>query len=87
MRLTVVYDGCWSVAYDRITAFWQQQPDVTRDGTAYRYGGCRIEVTPLPDRPLGRWSMPQTQVRFTGDDRDAAVIYRRFFLAFLSAGG
>lgn len=83
MRLTVVYDGCWSVAYDRIAAFWQQQPD----GTAYRYGGCRIEVTPLPDRPLGRWSMPQTQVRFTGDDRDAAIIYRRFFLAFLSAGG
>lgn len=60
MRLTVAYDGCWSVAYDRITAFWQQQPDVTRDGTAYR---------------------------FTGDDQDAAVIYRRFFLAFLSAGG
>lgn len=75
------------MSYERIAAFWQQQPDVTRDGTAYRYGGCRIEVTPLPDRPLGRWSMPQTQVRFTGNDQDAAVIYRRFVLAFLSAGG
>lgn len=87
MRLTVAYDGCWAVAYDRIDAFWRQQPDVTGDGTVHRYGGCRIEVTRLPDRTLGRWSMPQTQVRFTGDDRDTAAIYRRFFLAFLSAGG
>lgn len=81
------YSGCWAIAYDRIAAFWQQQDDVSFDGTAYWYGSCRIAVIPLPDRLLGRWPMPQTQVVFRGDDSDTKTIYRRFFLQFLSAGG
>lgn len=81
------YSGCWGISAERIHAFWRQQSDVSFDGTFYWYGSCRIAVRPLPDRLLGRWPMPQTQVEFTGDDPDTQRIYRRFFLQFLSAGG
>ena len=78
--LICVPAGAAEVDCDSVYCF--RQEDFSQEAAVT--GIC---LTDLPDRTLGRWSMPQTQVRFTGDDRDTAAIYRRFFLAFLSAGG
>ena len=78
----------WSIAYERIAAFFSVQEDVRAEGEGrYFFGGCEIRLTPLPPRRVGRFCFPQTRAEFDGLEEDRDTIHRRFVLQFISAGG
>ncbi len=78
----------WSISAERIEAFFLAQTDLREIGKGrYARGLCELRVTPLPERPLGRFFFPQTRVEFEGPEEEASALHRRFVLQFLSAGG
>ena len=83
----MVLEENWGVPIGRIREFFSVQPDVTREGEDFVFGGCRIILTPISGHFLGPWEMPRTQVRMEGSQEDVRTIHRRFYLRFLSAGG
>ena len=72
MGAEAMYDEVWAVDAERIRAFFKD----------HRY---EVTIEPLADRKLGSMVMPQTRIVITGDDADE--LYRRFYLAFMTAGG
>lgn len=83
----MVLDENWGIPMDRIAGFFSGEPEVTAQGDAFLFGGCRITLTPLPGHHLGPWEMPLTRVLMEGPEADVQTIHRRFYLRFLSAGG
>ena len=78
----------WGLPLVRVEEFFLSQGDVEQIGANhFRFGHCEIQVCALPDQRLGSLVHPRTQVEFFGDSTDIDVIYRRFVLNFLSAGG
>ena len=77
----------WSISHERITAFFLAQEDVCPEGdNCYSFGSCEIRLTVLPERMLGGFRFPQTQVAFSGPEAETEAIHRRFMLQFISAG-
>ena len=68
----MTYDEIWAVDPKRVEAFFSDQGD-------------DVTVIPLPDRHLRSMVMPQTRIIITGEN--AEELYRRFYLAFMTAGG
>ena len=84
MRITEI----WSIADERIAAFFSGREDVRANGDgSFSYGRCAIRITPLPERAMGSFRFPQTKVEFNGPEAEAEAIHRRFALQFISAGG
>jgi len=77
----------WAVASEQVEMFFRGQPDVEPTEQGFRFGGCCIALTALPQRGEGFWRTPQTKVTMEGPEADLTTIYRRFFVQFLSAGG
>ena len=77
----------WASGEGRIREFFQTQSDVSAADPDFIYGNCRITLTALEDAKNGIFSFPRTRVRMEGPEEELRVIYRRFFLRFLSAGG
>ena len=78
----------WSVSPRRIADFFLSIGGApAQDEPRYSFAGCTVRLIPLPDRALGRLSLCQTQVCFSGEDVETERIHRAFFLHFLSAGG
>ena len=80
-------EGIWAIPFREADAFFRQQPDVAETETGFCFGGCAIGLAELPPRGEGFWRAPQTKVTMDGPEADLTMIYRRFFLRFLSAGG
>ena len=80
-------DEVWAVEPKQVLSFFQDQPDLEKTETGFRFAACQITLTALPRKGEGFWRIPQTRVVIEGPDADANTIYRRFFLRFLSAGG
>ena len=80
-------DEIWAVESNKVLPFFQEQADLEETGTGFRFAACQITVTALPQKGEGFWRIPQTRVVMEGPDQDVNIIYRRFFLQFLSAGG
>ena len=68
----MTYDEVWAVDANRITAFFKDNND-------------EVTIIPLPDRRLRSMVMPQTRIIISGENADE--LYRRFYLAFITAGG
>ena len=78
----------WSISDDRIRAFFLAQNDILqKERNLFYYGQCKIHLTSLPLRKVGRFGFPQTRIAFDGPDQDVEEIHRRFVLQFISAGG
>ncbi len=78
----------WAIPQERIERFFQSQNDVRQNGNgSYVFGQCKIRITSMPERELGRLRFPQTQMEFEGSEADTENIHRRFVLQFISAGG
>ena len=78
----------WAIPYERIERFFQSQNDVRPDGDGgFFFGQCEIRVKTLPEREIGRFHFPQTQMEFEGPADDVEKTHRRFVLQFISAGG
>ena len=80
-------DEIWGIPLHRARGFFAGQPDVAEGPENFVFRSCRITLTRLPDRPMGSWTLPRTRVVMEGLEEDVAAIHRRFFMAFLSAGG
>ena len=80
-------DEIWSVSLNRITAFFDEQQDITKTTAGYQYQDCLITLTALPPKEAARFAMPRTQVVFEGSDAAVSAIYHRFLIQFLTAGG
>ena len=82
------YAESWAVTYERAKEFWDSQGDVLPMGEGrYRFGSCAIRIDRQQDRRLGSATFPRTLLKIQGETQEAAEIYARFFLRFLSAGG
>lgn len=80
-------EDVWAVDPDRITAFFQEQPDAVPVESGFAFPGCRIAVTALESRRMAGMALPQTRVVFEGEDTAVSAVYKLFLLRFLSAGG
>lgn len=76
----------WAVSTARIQQFLNEQEDISLDDGVYRFGDCTITLTPVTGN-IGTIPVLRTQVCFEGPEEHVKVIYKRFFLRFLSAGG
>ena len=77
----------WALDTGRITAFFEDQQDVTPAGSGFAFRDCRITVTALEPRRMAGMALPQTRVAFDGAETSVMSVYQRFHLRFLSAGG
>ena len=78
----------WAIPLERIERFFRSQNDVRPNGDGgFSLEQCKIRITSLPEREIGRLRFPQTQMEFEGPDADTEEIHRRFVLQFISAGG
>ena len=78
----------WSISLERALAFFRDQPDVTIENDhAFRFRSCRILLTELAPVGAGIWAAKRIRLCIEGETGDVEVIYRRYFLQFLSAGG
>ena len=77
----------WAVDAGRISTFFREQPDAVPTASGFSFRGCRIAVTALEPRAMAGMALPQTRVAFEGEESSVTLIYRRFLLRFLSAGG
>ena len=76
----------WAVSTARIQQFLNQQDDVILNHGVYKFGDCTITLTPDTGN-IGAFTINRTQVCMEGPKEQVEVIYNRFFLRFLSAGG
>ena len=84
----MVKEEVWSIVPERAEAFFQSQPDVTREGRGrYRFGSCAITLTEMKPKGMGIWAAKRIRVRMQGEEADVEDIYHRFLLQFLSTGG
>lgn len=77
----------WALPRERIEAFFRSQPDVIAAGENFCFGSCTVQLIPLENHVLGSLQFPRTRVIFDGGETDVQILYRRFFLRFVSAGG
>lgn len=77
----------WAITLEQAERFFQTQADVAASSEGFLYRSCRIGLKRLEDRPLGSLFLPQTELLLEGSPEDTELIYRRFCLNFLSAGG
>lgn len=77
----------WGISAKDVSAFFQEQKDVSVSEDAFYYQDCRITFTGVEELVFGKWKMPYTKIQFEGPEESVNTIYRRFFLRFLSAGG
>ena len=78
----------WAISPERIEAFFLSQDGGSRRGEGlFAFGDCRVRVAVLPERQMGRFRFPQTQVDFEGPEEETEALHRRFILQFISAGG
>lgn len=78
----------WSISDERIKDFFLTQNDVRQNADdRFSYGQCEVRLSSMPQRQIGRFCFPQTQVEFEGPESDTEEIHRRFVLQFISAGG
>ena len=80
-------EDIWAVDFERIIAFFQEQPDTVPVESGFAFPGCRVGVTALEPRRMAGLALPQTRVVFEGEDAAVSAVYRLFLLRFLSAGG
>ena len=75
----------------RIVSWLTDELALARDDACWVFdcegGNCRIEVSPLPNRAIGRYSIERTLVSISGDKAAIESFYDLFTLQFLSAGG
>ena len=83
----MVIDENWGVSIQRVREFFEVQPDVIQEEQDFRFGRCRITLTPVSGTLLGKWEMPRTRLQMEGPEEEVQIIHRRFYLRFLSAGG
>ena len=83
----MVIDENWGIPVERARAFFRAQPEAAERSGRFFWGGCVITLTPDEDMLAGRWTIPRTQIRFEGPEKDVQAVHHRFFLQFLSAGG
>ena len=76
----------WAVSTARIEAFFNEQAGIMFCDGVYKFGDCTITLTP-DTGSIGAITVGRTQVCFEGPEEQVRVIYKRFFLRFLSAGG
>lgn len=83
------YDEIWGYPCERIREYLLNS-GAGRDGDpceadVYDTAGCRIVLETLPDRRVGKLTLPRTRVRMEGPGAEA--YHQAFFLHFLSGGG
>ena len=84
----MVKEEIWSVALERVQAFFCDQPDVTAESNErFRFRSCRILLTELAPGGTGIWAAKRTKLSLEGEAADVETIYRRYFIQFLSTGG
>lgn len=66
------YDEVWSIEINEVLEFFKDQSG-------------DVSVTALPEKRIGKVSLPQTRVIIKGDNADD--LYRQFFFRFLRGGG
>ena len=78
----------WGIEYQLLYDFFLTQPDVihTENGS-FQFKSCRIHIELLSESILGSLHLPRTSIEFSGESHDVTLIYHRFFMRFLSAGG
>lgn len=77
----------WAVSTERIQHFFERIPDVKPTEKGFCYGKCQISLEPFTAIVMGKWPLQRTRICFEGPKEDTEIIYRKFFLEFLSAGG
>lgn len=77
----------WAVSFEQAERFFLRQTDVKKTDCGFLFRGCNIELSILPHRGEGFWQIPQTKITLEGPEEDLKMIYRRFFVQFVSAGG
>ena len=80
-------DENWAVHPNQVRAFFEAQPGAVATEEGFLLEGCRVHLTVVPGTLLGKWPITRTQIRFEGEPEAVNIVHRRFFLAFLSAGG
>ena len=79
------------IATKRIVSWLDDELVLVRAGADWVFpfegGRCRIAVSPLPARTLGKVSLERTLVTIDGDAQALDEFYRLFTLRFISAGG
>ena len=83
----MIIEENWAISIERARRFWESQPDVTKDGTGYRFGSCRSTLCESAPGPKGLFSLPRTLLRIEGPEAEVSSIHHRFWIRFLSAGG
>lgn len=87
----MIYDETWSYSYDRIEQYLSDcgaaRGEVScdsSDGSVYLLENCEVTISPLPERTVGKLSLPQTRIRISGPGSED--FYHGFYLHFLSGG-
>ena len=83
----MVKEENWAADIRRIRAFFREQPDVTEEQDSFRFRDCRISLTEWKTKDERMWATNRTVIRMEGSNENVEMIYHRFFLRFLSAGG
>ena len=83
----MIKDVNWAVDPQRVQAFFAAQPGAQATEDGFYLEGCRVRLTAVPGTLLGKWPITRTRLCFEGEPDGVEEVYRRFFLAFLSAGG
>lgn len=68
----MMHDEIWAVDANRVKAFFRDNSD-------------DVTIIPLPEKRLRSMVLPQTRIIITGENADE--LYRRFYIAFVTAGG
>ena len=84
----MVKEEIWSVPIERARGFFREQPGaVEHTPDVYQCGSCQIRLTRLEPAGVGIWSSKRIRLYLAGEDAEAAALYRRFLIQFLTAGG
>ena len=83
----MILEENWAVDPRRVRDFFIQQDGCIPTLSGFLMEGCAITLTEAEGTLLGKWPIRRSILRFEGTEDAVQAAYRRFFLAFLSAGG
>ena len=83
----MVLEENWAVDPVRVRDFFTSLDGCVPTTEGFWLDGCAVTLTEASGSLLGRWPMRRTILRLEGEESAVKSVYRRFFLAFISAGG
>ena len=83
----MILEENWAIAPSRVRLFFSQQPGAQEIPDGYLIDGCTVTLEEVESTLLGKWKQLRTCIRIEGEDDAVHILYRRFFLTFVSAGG